>query len=162
MDAVRGYLISLVAACMICAVSTALVKNGRMHKIVRFLGGILIALAAVTPLLSLRLDDLTGYLAEFDREYSLDVEGIEETTQSLLRKHIKQTAQTYIESKAEKLGASIQAEVTLDDGEYPKPIAARITGTLTPEQLAALSQYMTEALGIAQTAQEWRLYETDG
>lgn len=161
MDGVRGYLVSLVAACLLCAVSPALVKNERIQRLVRFLGGILIALTALTPLLSLRLSDLTDAITRLNTDYALDTESIEENTHAYLRKHIKETTQTYIETKAAELGASVRAEVTTDDGEYPVPITASITGILNAEQRAALSRYMTEALGIAQTAQEWRSYETD-
>lgn len=159
MSSIRGYLISLIAACMISVVASALIKQERIQTIVRFLGGMLIVLVAFAPLLSVNMDELTQSILHFSGEYALDTDAIENDTYQLLRKHIKETTQTYIEAKAKELGASVRAEVTLNDEEYPAPIAAQIEGRLSASQLQALSEYMRDALGIPVQAQNWRQYE---
>ncbi len=162
MESIRKYLIAIVAACMILVIATALIQNERMRRIIRFLGGILIILVAVTPLLSLDVEELVQAMQSFDSAYAFDSETIQNNTQMLLAKHIKETTETYIENKADEIGATVQAEVTLDGGEYPIPTAARIIGSLNAEQVRELSSYLTDALGIPAEKQEWSLYETGG
>ena len=162
MESICKYLIAIVAACMILVIATALIQNERMRRIIRFLGGILIILVAVTPLLSLDVEELVQAMQSFDSAYAFDSETIQNNTQVLLAKHIKETTESYIENKADELGATVQAEVKLDGAEYPIPTAARIIGSLNAEQVRELSAYLTDALGIPEEKQEWSLYETGG
>ena len=85
---------------------------------------------------------------------------MEQKRQALLEDHIKQTTEAYIENEAARLGATVQAKVTLTKEEYPVPCHAVLIGTVDADQLEALSEYMETSLGIARTEQEWKLYGT--
>ena len=160
METVRSYLISLVAVCMIAVLASVLVHGSPINKFVRFIGGILVLLVAVSPLLSVDTEKLSERLKEICEANSFDTSAVEEKTHSVLSEHIKKTTETYIENKAAELGAAIQAEVTLTNDEYPVPHKVRILGTLTAEQISSLAAYLTDSLGIAPENQEWKLYGT--
>ena len=158
MEGIKGYLVAIVAACMLTVVASVLVQKSPLRKIVRLIGGILILLVAVTPLLRLDMSQIVEYLQ--GSEYSFDTSAVEQTWQSQLSEHIKQTTETYIEQEAARLGATVQAKVTLTEEEYPVPCHAALIGTVDADQLEALSEYMETSLGIARTEQEWKLYGT--
>ena len=155
MEALRGYLIAIVAACMLAAVAAAMVKNPALSRVVRFVSGVLIALVVVTPLLSLDPSALTQALSEIAGGERAQTQSMEEKYHAQLSAHIKRTTEAYIEAKAAELGAAVQARVTLSDEDYPQPVSARIIGTLDVEQTLALSAYMRDALGIAEGRQTW-------
>ncbi len=158
MEGIKGYLVSIVAACMLTVVANVLVQKSPLRKIVRLIGGILILLVAVMPLLRLDMSRIVDYLQ--GSEYSFDTSAVEQTWQSQLSEHIKQTTETYIENEADRLGATVQATVTLTEEEYPVPCHAVLIGTVDADQMEALSEYMETSLVIPRTEQEWRLYGT--
>lgn len=160
MDAIRTYLVSLVAACMIAVLATVLVQGSPIHKIVRLVAGVLVLLVAISPLLSIDTERLGQELERICSAHSFDTSAVEENSRSVLAEHIKRTTETYIENKAAELGAAIQAKVTLSEEEYPVPIGVTIIGTLSLEQVEALTGYLTESLAIAPQNQEWKLYGT--
>lgn len=158
MEGIKSYLVAIVAACMLTVVASVLVQKSPLRKIVRLIGGILILLVAVTPLLRLDMSRIVDYLQ--GSEYSFDTSAVEQTWQSQLSEHIKQTTETYIENEAGRLGATVQATVTLTEEEYPVPCHAVLIGTVDADQMEALSEYMETSLGIPRTEQEWKLYGT--
>lgn len=158
MEGIKGYLVAIVAACMLTVVASVLVQKSPLRKIVRLIGGILILLVAVTPLLRLDMSQIVDYLQ--GSEYSFDTSAVKQTWQSQLSEHIKQTTETYIENEAGRLGATVQATVTLTEEEYPVPCHAVLIGTVDADQMEALSEYMETSLGIPRTEQEWKLYGT--
>ena len=158
MEGIKGYLVAIVAACMLTVVASVLVQKSPLRKIARLIGGILILLVAVTPLLRLDMSQIVEYLQ--GSEYSFDTSAVEQTWQSQLSEHIKQTTETYIEQEAARLGATVQAKVTLTEEEYPVPYHAILIGSVNTGQMNALTAYMETCLGIARTEQEWRLYGT--
>ena len=160
METVRSYLISLVAVCMLAVLASVLVHGSPIRKFVRLIGGILVLLVAVSPLLSVDTEKLSERLKEICEANSFDTNAVAENRYSVLSEHIKQTTETYIENKAAELGAAIQAEVTLTNDEYPVPNKVRIIGTLTAEQISSMAAYLTDSLGIAPEHQEWKLYGT--
>lgn len=158
MEGIKGYLVAIVAACMLTVVASVLVQKSPLRKIVRLIGGIMILLVAVTPLLRLDMSQIVDYLQ--GSEYSFDTSAVKQTWQSQLSEHIKQTTETYIENEAGRLGATVQATVTLTEEEYPVPCHAVLIGTVDADQMEALSEYMETSLGIPRTEQEWKLYGT--
>lgn len=158
MDEIRAYLLSVVAVCMITVIAGVLIHKSALQKIVRLIGGVLILLVAVRPLLSLDMSRISAYLAEVNATYQFDTGKIKRTQNELMCEQVRQTAETYIENKAKESGGTVQAEVTLSDGDYPVPIGVTLIGTLTPEQVQTLSALIENTLNIPPDRQEWRLY----
>ena len=115
MTFLRSWLLSVTACAVLVSIVQQLTDGGTMKKIVRFVGGMVLMLAMLRPLLSLTFD-----LPELDGgHYREAVEALKETLNaeqdSALGDSIAAQTQAYIEDKASSLGLSVRAEVK--DGE---------------------------------------------
>lgn len=152
MTFLRSWLLSVTACAVLVSIAQQLTDGGTMKKIVRFVGGMVLMLAMLRPLLSLTFD-----LPELDGEnYREAVEALKETLSaeqdSALSNSIAAQTQAYIEDKASSFGLSMRAEVqtALRDG-VPLPDSVTLYGTKS----AALSAYIAQELGIAEEKQLW-------
>ena len=152
MEAIRSYLTAVVAVSMIAVLASALSHGSRMERVVRFAAGLLALLVCVTPLL--RLD----VLEQAERALDYDASGTDRTRQDMLRDLIRENTERTIEKQAEALGMLVRADVTLTEEEYPQPWSATLTGTLDPEQVRALSEFLSQSLGIPTERQTWKTY----
>ena len=129
MTFLRSWLLSVTACAVLVSIAQQLTDGGAMKKIVRFVGGMVLMLAMLRPLLSLNAEQ-----------------------NSALGDSIAARTQAYIEDKASSLGLSVRAEVqtALRDG-VPFPDSVTLYG----ENSAALSAYIVQELGIAEENQLW-------
>ena len=145
MEAIRSYLTAVVAVSMIAVLASALAHGSRMERVVRFAAGLLALLVCVTPLLRLDARTLTDVLEQAERALDYDASGTDRTRQDMLRDLIRENTERTIEKQAEALGMLVRADVTL-------------TGTLDPEQVRALSEFLSQSLGIPTERQTWKTY----
>ena len=152
MTFLRSWLLSVTACAVLVSIAQQLTDGGTMKKIVRFVGGMVLILAMLRPLLSLTFD-----LPEFNgANYREAVEALKETLSaeqdSALGDSIAAQTQAYIEDKADSLGLSVRAEVrtVLRDGA-PLPDSVTLYGTKS----ASLGAYIAQELGIAEEKQLW-------
>ena len=155
MEAIRSYLTAVVAVSMIAVLASALSHGSRMERVVRFAAGLLALLVCVTPLLRLDARTLTDVL---ERALDYDASKTDRTRQDMLRDLIRENTERTIEKQAEALGMLVRADVTLTEEEYPQPWSATLTGTLDPEQVRALSEFLSQSLGIPTERQTWKTY----
>ena len=158
MEAIRSYLTAVVAVSMIAVLASALAHGSRMERVVRFAAGLLALLVCVTPLLRLDARTLTDVLEQAERALDYDASGTDRTRQDMLRDLIRENTERTIEKQAEALGMLVRADVTLTEEEYPQPWSATLTGTLDPEQVRALSEFLSQSLGIPTERQTWKTY----
>ena len=152
MTFLRSWLLSVTACAVLISIAQQLANDGAMKKIVRFVGGMVLMLAMLRPLLSLSFD-----LPALDGEsYREAVEALKETLsaeqEDALRERIAAQTQAYIEDKAALLGLNVRAEVrTAIYDRVPLPDSATLYG----EKNAALGAYITQELGITEEKQRW-------
>ena len=146
------------AVSMIAVLASALSHGSRMERVVRFAAGLLALLVCVTPLLRLDARTLTDVLEQAERALDYDASGTDRTRQDMLRDLIRENTERTIEKQAEALGMLVRADVTLTEEEYPQPWSATLTGTLDPEQVRALSEFLSQSLGIPTERQTWKTY----
>ena len=158
MEAIRSYLTAVVAVSMIAVLASALSHGSRMERVVRFAAGLLALLVCVTPLLRLDARTLTDVLGQAERALDYDASKTDRTRQDMLRDLIRENTERTIEKQAEALGMLVRADVTLTEEEYPQPWSATLTGTLDPEQVRALSEFLSQSLGIPTERQTWKTY----
>lgn len=148
MTFLRSWLLSVTACAVLVSIVQQLTDGGTMKKIVHFVGGMVLMLAMLRPLLSLTFD-----LPELDGgHYREAVETLNAEQDSALGDSIAAQTQAYIEDKASSLGLSVRAEVqtALRDG-VPFPDSVTLYG----ENSAALGAYIVQELGIAEENQLW-------
>ena len=149
MTFLRSWLLSVTACAVLVSIVQQLTDGGAMKKIVRFVGGMVLMLAMLRPLLSLTFD-----LPELDGGHYREAlkETLRAEQDSTLSDSIAARMQAYIEDKASSLGLSVRAEVqTALQGGVPLPDAVTLYGTKS----AALSAYIVQELGIAEENQLW-------
>ena len=133
MTFLRSWLLSVTACAVLVSIVQQLTDGGAMKKIVRFVGGMVLMLAMLRPLLSLTFD-----LPELDGGH--------------YREAVEVLKQTLNAEQDSALGDSVRAEVqtALHDG-VPFPDSVTLYG----ENSAALGAYIVQELGIAEENQLW-------
>ena len=156
MDAIRGYILSVTAAAVLCAMICAVGgEKGHGVTLRKVLCGVFLAITVVAPLSRIRLPD-SGEISDFffaDGEAAVTSGRVQ--AQNELREGIKSRAEAYILDKAERLSLSLTVQVELTEDPMPVPCAVRLTGAASPYAKAALSAFLEEEFGIAKENQKW-------
>lgn len=154
MELIRTWILSVTVSAIVIAVAQALMPAGAVKKVGQLTGGLILVLGILQPLAGMDYGDLydlvtalpAGAIQEEEMAFDND-----ETMETIIAGELE----AYIADKGKQLGAACAAQVTCTAGEggVPVPEAVTVTGTLTPAQKAALSDYLEEELGIPRQAQ---------
>ncbi len=156
MEAIRSYVIRVVAAAIICAVLTGLLgKKGTAAAVGRLLAGVFLSITVISPLTDLRLSELTGYVGALSLDADDAVQAGSASAYDALAEGIKARSEAYILDKAAELNVAIEVEVRLTADDPPVPCAVTIKGKVSPFAKAKLSRMLSDDLGIAKEAQQW-------
>lgn len=152
MTILRSWLLGVVACALLVSACEQLTDGGTMKKIVRFVGGMLLMLALLRPLLRIDLTDLAVNADAYREAVAQLEEELGAQRQRELSARIAAQTGAYIEDKAASLGASIRAVVTTEErGGVPLPASVTLYG----EENAEISAYIERELGIAKEDQLW-------
>ena len=160
-EAVREYLLSVVAVALLSGVVLALTPKGAVHRTLTFLCGLAMILTALGPVAKLDFDTLAQSMARTRIQAEEAAEGVTVDSTELIAEIIKEESETYIWDKAAALGMTV-TDVTVEvstDGTYPYPYSAAITVDGTEEQWQQLQQALEEELAIPAERQEWHTDE---
>lgn len=155
MSALREWFLGVTAAALAVSLAQALTPEGTIKKIGRLVGGLVLLLSAVRPLMGWEGVSLGGL------SLSPDPAVVEEAAQSgtqVMKTLIAQKAGAYIVDKGQSLGFTCKAEVGVaeDSAGWPIPWEATVFGEWTQAQKKALSQAVEEELGIPAQRQSFR------
>lgn len=146
----RSWLLGIVCAAFLGALAESLIPAGRMRKICRLAGGLVLILAALGPVARLDLQDMAWMTEQQDPEAQSAAATLESTNIFLQRRIIEEKTAAYILDKAEGLGMKCEAAVTADEKEGTVLLTcATLRGTWTAEQQAQLSEILAQELGLA-------------
>lgn len=150
MSLVKSWLLGMTCAAMVMALAESLIPEGRMRKICRLAGGLVMVLAAVSPVLQLDLTALENWPAELSSAGGQYTAALERGNDFLYETIIAEKTAAYISDKAAELGASCTAEVTVVQTAegMPLPASAVLRGTWTAEQQSELAALLTRDLGL--------------
>lgn len=155
MEVIREYLIGVVAAAVICSVIVRLPVSGSVGGILRLLAGVIMALSVASPLVELRMDDLSDYWQQIQFSGQSFVEQGENFACQERNAIIIERTRTYILDKAKSLGAQLDVEVVLSDDEIARPCAVTLSGSISPYDKRILTDYILESLGLETEAVTW-------
>ncbi|MEA4965740.1 MAG: hypothetical protein VB055_07960 [Oscillospiraceae bacterium] len=154
MEQLRNYLLGVVCAAMAVAILSALLKDGAIKRAVSLVGGTVLLLAVLTPLVKADLDKFGQYLSQVELQTDEMTSGVTVGNKELMAEIIRDKTEAYILDKAAGLGAEITASVSVaTDADYPYPDGAMITGTLSAGQKASLQAYLRDSLAIPEERQ---------
>lgn len=153
----RGYVLSVVAAAVVCAIVRRLVnEKSSTGQITRMLSGILMTVTVISPLAHITFDNITGYLDGI----SVDAKGYSTEgntdAQTEINKIIKTRTEAYILDKAASMGLEISVEVELDDSNDSVPCGVTISGAVSPYAKQVMGAYIADNLGISKENQIWK------
>ena len=153
MEGLREYLLRLLWAALVCGILNRMAKGSGCAPVIRLLCGVFLTVVLVQPLCGLSFEeplrwteDLNALGAEIVAQGSREAQAQKEAI-------IKARLEAYIVEKADQVGASVSADITLDGDGLPQ--AVTVTGALSPAAKRQLRQVMTEALGIPEVRQQW-------
>lgn len=156
MTAIREYLLSITAAAVLCSIVNSLAaRAGTAAAAVKMLTGIVLALAVISPLLSISLDHVYAFADGVESEAGEVVASGENYAREAMADIITTRVRAYILDKAEALGAQIEVTVRLDGSNMPA--GATISGSVSPYARQVLSETIAQDLGIPTEAQIWNL-----
>lgn len=156
MEAVRQYLMSVIAAAVICAIVRALTQNkGASSEIIKLICGVFIAITLISPWNKISISGIVNYIEDF----SLDAENItsaaSESAREEQNKIIKAQTEAYIQDKALSMGVQLQADITVSNLSPGLPQRVEITANASPYQRQQITGWIETDLGIPEDQQIW-------
>ncbi len=156
MNALRDYLLGVVAASFLVSLVCAFPQRKSIKRVLTLCGGLFLLITLVRPILHLRIGDLQAYFQQYEMDESLISDALQEGQKESARLITEQTEE-YILDKAAELGASITPEVALAalSENYQYPYSVTLHGQWTQAQQQELSTYISQTLGIPEERQIW-------
>ena len=156
MEQVRTYLLSVIAAAVICSLVTAIPgKAGSISSILKLMMGIFMAVTVLSPFVSFRLPNIQSYMDAFHADASDAVEAGQHLADSEMRQLIKDRVEAYILDKATAYGVDLTVEVSLTNDGVPVPCGVKLSGAVSPYAKLQLMKMLSEDLGIGKENQIW-------
>lgn len=153
MEALGQYIVSVVAAAILCGVLRSMVQPGLVGNLLRLVSGVFLAYTVLSPISAFRLDSISlDALPETEAAIQAAQAGAAAGEEAMAQ-IIKQQTQAYILEKAKSLGAELEAEVFLDEENLPQKVIYR--GSLSPSQRRQLQSTIAQDLGIPKENQQW-------
>ena len=156
MEDIRQYILSVVAAAILCGILRVLLPpsgtNGVMLKLVC---GTVLALTVFAPLKDIQTWDISAGLQTLHYDGTAYAASGEELSANALADIITERTQAYILDKAAGLSVSLAVEVRLNQDPMPVPESVCLTGAVSPYARSILSDMLERDLGIAKENQEW-------
>lgn len=153
MDALREYVLSIVAASVLCGILIRLTYNSGSAETIRMLCGLFLTIVFIQPIVGKREQLWEATLPDFREQAEGVISEGRTSADSIRKEFIKQRVEAYILSRAGTIGADIQADITL--GEDCVPAHVRIAGRISPIYRSKLTQIIESELGIPREQQEW-------
>lgn len=158
---IGAYLIAVTAACMLAVMADALVKSPPVRRVARLVGGLLILLTVLSPLVRLEARDLTEFVEGFAQDANLDAEAVQTDYREQWAERVRELLEQNIEQQAASMGLTLRAEVVVRSGECPEPESVTLHGAAAPEEQMALQVYLVQTLGFAKEHVIWEAEDED-
>ena len=154
MEALREYVLSVVAAAILCAVlNTVGGKSKSGETVFKLVTSLFLTFVIIRPIAKIELRELDGLISDWKLEAAAASAIGEGYYEEALAEVIQQECEAYILDKARALDVELEITVTLDGDRLPEE--AVVQGRLSPFAKAQLQKVLTEDLGIAKERQIW-------
>ncbi len=156
MDAIRQYLLSVIAAAIICSVIISFTdKKSGSGTMIRMLCGLFLSVTMIYPLVDVKLDDISSYF------YSIEVASDDVVTDGKIAANeavssiIKEQTEAYILDKASSLGLSLTVSVCVGGDDIPSPVSVTLQGNASAYLKQKLCTLIQDDLAIPKEQQKW-------
>ena len=150
MEAARLWLLSILSASLVCALADALMPPGAVRRIGRLVCGLVLTAVILSPLVNLDLEGGGQWLENYFAAMKQRENELEEQTEEGRKAIIEESYEAYILDKAAQLGLSctVEVECQTDQDGICLPEQIRITGALTAQEKASLTQILEQELAV--------------
>lgn len=155
MESLKEYVISVVAAALICAVVINLTQKSTAKDLIKLLCGLFLAFTAIRPITRLDFNALTDISFPYGQEAEQAAALGENMARQNLADIIKAETEAYILDKAAAWSPALTVEVTVSGDNPPVPTAAVLCGEISPYARRQLEEILQTELGIAKENQLW-------
>lgn len=157
MAGIRQYLLTVIAAALICAVfNTISSPKGAVKGILKLLSGVFLALSVISPLLDIGQIEISEFTQNLQSDAVETITLGKSMAAESASQIIKEKTAAYILDKAESMNLDIEVEVCLDDSFPQQPCGVTIKGSISPYARETLKEYIEKNLGIKKENQWWR------
>ena len=162
MELIGRWLTGITCAALVVALAEGLTPEGAVRRVGRLVGGLVLMLAIVQPLVGLDYEALSAALTDYRFETGGYGDALEFENERLMEVIISDQTGAYIQDKAAGLGLTVTAAVSCAVGEdgVPYPVSVVITGELTEGEQAELARLIEGELAIPEACQQYE--RTDG
>ena len=137
----REWILGIVAVSLLSSFALSLAGEAPSRRVIRLMSAFALLLAVVLPLKGVDAGTFRTSLAEYERAYHRETESVTASSDELLCELTGETLKAYVEKRAEALGVSCEAEVSVIlCGGYARPVSC----TLVPQ--AEITQAEADAL----------------
>ena len=154
MDGMRQYIISVTAATILCGIIKGMSEKTSCGKIMKLVCGLFLGFTVIKPITQIDLTQLTEVSLPFADEAVHAAALGENLSEKAMADIIKQETETYILDKAAAINVSLEVSVTVE-GDPPVPVAAQLSGEVSPYAKQQLERILWEDLGISKENLEW-------
>lgn len=156
MDGIRQYIISIVGVAVCCGIIRCFVhENSVIGGLVKTLSGIVLAIAAISPVLQIRYADLIDYTDLIYADAAALTQDGSDYTNQKLGTLITQKLEAYILEKASMLDCDVEVHISINNESPPRPSGVEITGAVSPYAKARLCDIIEADIGIPKEMQQW-------
>ena len=152
------WLLSIIGTTFLIAIAEALMPDQKVREVGRLVGGLLLLLALLNPLLQFRLGEwdlsVDDYFSQVEEKENTYRQQQTDSFEAL----IKEECETYIVTAAEELGLTVSAQI---ETAFDENGTVQLTSVrLNIPYHAALSARIEEDLGLGAAQQNWVTKET--
>ena len=156
MTAIRTYLLTIVAGTILIAFTLGLVQEGPQKKLLSFVGGLMLVLIVLSPVLQIKERHLASVLSQIRLDAEELRAGVEIQNRDIQAMIISEQCASYISDKARELGAELTVRIQMSDyGTVPYPTGVVLTGSYTQTNQARLIEMIEKEFAIPEDCQIW-------
>lgn len=156
MEGIRNYLVSVIAASILCAcIRVFFDEKSSSGKVSRLICGLFLAFTVIAPVADIKITDFALFAVDLEAEARAVSAAGEEFSQNAMAQIIISKTEAYILDKAQAMGAELTVLVEIGDPAQPVPTRVQIRGNVSPYARSELQRIIAEDLGIPKEDQLW-------
>lgn len=157
MDALRQYILSLIAAAILCGILSGWNSQSMTGSAQKLIAGLFLMITILRPVLSFQGVNLIDRISPYIQEGQLAAADGEKIYRQARVGLIKEEVEAYILDKAASLNLELQVDVVLSEDATLHPEKVIVSGKAMPYAKQQLEYFLESTLGIPKENQQWTM-----
>lgn len=153
----RQYVLSVICAAAICGIVLGIVRDGAPRAVLKILCGAFLAVTVASPLAGADFERVQSFVFPDELAAERMTASGEKMARLSLAAIIKENTEAYILDKATAQHGDLKVEITVSDDPMPIPVAAVLTGRVSPYAKSQIETILRTDLGIPKENVRWML-----